>query len=176
MTIAAAVLSEWNLQPVIITVSDRMVTCRDIQYEPENVAKCSRFGPAISRSILALPAGDLDIHKHITAETSRKLRGYGKDVDVATVAELYNESLVSYKNKKAEKRVLEPLGLCLETFVSDQKNLESGLVMAIAENLWRKEEIDIAAIIAGVDSMAHTCIWFVKMSHCFVATNSLSLQ
>ncbi|MTD95489.1 hypothetical protein GIW81_14210 [Hyphomicrobium sp. xq] len=135
---------------MIIMASDRMLTSGDIQFEP-TASKTI----AITSSIAVMQSGDASFQGEIISEVRREVAALTKDLDtwlpVQTVVDLYVKHRNAAKLKRAEAKVLQPLGLTSETYLQRASTLPSGLVERIAEDLINFDVPHVSVIVAGVD-------------------------
>jgi hypothetical protein len=151
MTICAAAICQHihkeldgNLHPSIVTISDRMLSSIDIEYEPELV-KIKHLSP----SIASLYAGDRDFH-YMIAEATHQAIAADNVTNVADVADLYASNFLALRKRRSEAKYLSPVGLNYESFLSrlndGNSTLFSNLFMSILN-----ERLGVQAIIAGTD-------------------------
>ncbi len=121
LTVCIAAISERHVRPVIIGISDRMLTAGDIEFERPS-AKFGRFGP----SIVVMIAGDFSIQDEICQRTV-----HGKSAGFSSVSEAvsaYYAEVSSYNVRLAERSVLSPLGLNMESFIARQREFSPKFV------------------------------------------------
>ncbi|MEE8372210.1 MAG: hypothetical protein V3R87_00545 [Dehalococcoidia bacterium] len=149
MTVCVAAMCAIN---TIFGASDRMLTAGDIQFEPEQ----PKIYP-VSNSIAVQVAGDASIQEQIMQAVFRDV---GKRIqeapdewrNVRDVAELYRRHYQELRLAHAEHDILAPLGLDRNTWLTKQKEMDSGLVIKIATELMNYEWQGTAAIVSGVDT------------------------
>jgi hypothetical protein len=136
----------------IIGASDRMLTSSDIQFEP-NQTKIVE----LTSSIAVMFAGDsfmqsailhqlrLDINRRVDSKPTVWL-------NVKDVAELYSQYYSEARASMAGKAWLLPLGLNLQTFVDNQKKMDSALVRQIAMEILNYTAPSVEAIFTGIDN------------------------
>lgn len=147
----------------ILGVSDRMITAGDIEFEPPQ----SKILP-ISNSITVLTAGDSNVQTQLYSSvsaiiSSRIASNPDKWIPVIDVANLYVKSYLELRMERAEKDVLLPYGLNLQSFVHNQNDLANEFIDNVRYELKRYCIENIATIIAGVDESG---------PHIFVIRNS----
>lgn len=137
---------------MLIGVSDRMLTAGDIQFEPET----RKIWPLTS-SIAVLLAGDaplnmeviqwvlLDVRNHITAQPNVW-------VPVNYVAESYQRRWREIVARQREHRILAPLGLTTQTWLTEQQRLAPTLVKDVATELLSFRPEPTEALIVGTDT------------------------
>lgn len=152
MTVCIAAISDFKDKPVIVGASDRMLTASDIQFEPEQ----PKINP-ITSSIVIMIAGDsatqaeiihdveIEIASHIAANPS-------KWIDLRTVAEVYVQFYNKRRMREVQNRILVPLGLDLNTFISRQNEMNSTFISQVATELYGYRIPDVEAIITGLDT------------------------
>jgi hypothetical protein len=151
MTICAAAICDHCNGDAVITISDRMITSGDIEFE-DNRTKIMELSPRI----VCLFAGNRDFH-HMIAEATKKTVTADNVTDVAETAEIYASHFVALRRRRAEQRYLAPLGLTADTFRSYQREMNENVVSSLLSNMLG-EALGVQAIIAGKDaSGAHIC-------------------
>src|SRR5215510_517757 len=115
MTICVAAMCNVH---TILGASDRMITAGDVQFQPPQPKIWQ-----LTSSIVAMIAGDTALQTEIlielTAEVTRRVQANPQDwLNVKDVAELYSQFYSDIHRKKAEKRILHPLGLDSNTYIS----------------------------------------------------------
>lgn len=148
VTVCIAAICTWGDPPQqhIITISDRMLTAADIEFEPPQ-AKVYVLGT----NMVALIAGDATAQAEICHLTMREVLREGKTY-VAEAAEVYARQFAEYRQRQNERSVLTPLGLDYDSFIRRQRELSPDLVARIQKELtWG--ELEIEGIITGVDAV-----------------------
>jgi hypothetical protein len=149
---AAALFSISDGSIGVLGVSDRMLTVPpDIQYEPHGQQKIYY----LTNSIQIMTAGDsglqADILSEVRKEAYRRIDDDERWLAVKEIAELYAETYLAERQVRANREVLRPLGLDFESWIDRQLELDSGLVTAIAKELYSYRTPSVSAIVAGVD-------------------------
>lgn len=129
----------------IITVSDRMITAGDVQYEP-----LQRKTAHITPHILAMIAGDYSTHSQALIEIHTQIKG-DRSRTPYQVALMYGRALQGVKLKEAEDIILAPLGLNADTFLAQQKEMAAASVVDLNAQLQGYSGQDVEAIVAGFD-------------------------
>ncbi len=159
MTVCVAAICDQNL---IVGASDRMLTSADVQFEPFQTKVWF-----LSNSVAAMYAGDAFLQSEILQlvfeEIGKRIAANPQIwVKIRDVAELYSQYYCELRLKKAEKEILAPLGLTNQTFVTKQKEMDSGLVRQLAEEMLNFTPPPVEAIFVGIDSSG---------AHIYVAKN-----
>ncbi len=149
MTVCVVAIAE---NGSIFGASDRMLTAADVQFEPQQ----TKVG-AITTSIVIQFAGDASVQASVIlsvlADTKAQIQ---KDpatwVNVCDVAELYRHYYDKLRFAQVEHRILMPLGLDRETWLTKQKDMEPNLVKNIATELMNYEFPSVEAIVSGIDA------------------------
>lgn len=142
MTVCIAALA----QKAIFTISDRMLSVGDIQYESSNVKTIS-----ITPSILLMIAGN----DCVQGEILKVLNGKNSFSSVESVALKYKEILNVLRHRRIEQGVLVPLGLDYESFLAKQSLLHKSFVTEVTERMSRFFLPEVSAIVAGKDETGH---------------------
>ena len=146
MTIfAAALCNHVEMKPAVITVSDRMITSGDIEYEDIR-PKMLELAPRA----VCLYAGNREFHYMIARAAIREIVANGL-AEISDIADAYSSAFVDFRRKRAENRVLAPFGLNMDTFRSQQEHMNAAVV-ADMKNRISDETVGVQAIIAGTDS------------------------
>jgi hypothetical protein len=151
MTICAAAICQHvhkgrdgKLGPSIVTVSDRMLSSADIEYEPALV-KVKKLAP----SIVCLYSGERDYH-HMIADATHRTIIADNVTNVADVADIYAFNFLALRKKRSEAKYLSPVELTYESFVAriyeNSSDFVSNLFMKILN-----EKLGVQAIVAGTD-------------------------
>lgn len=148
MTVCIAVICGPN---AILGMSDRMLTAGDVQFQPST----SKVWP-ITSSIVMMSSGDVglqtEIYSAVLGVVNARIKAQPKDWwQVKEVADLYRKSYFDIKKRRAEQKILLPLGLDSESFLSKQPGMHSDLVSKIGMELVGYELPGVAALIAGND-------------------------
>lgn len=153
MTVCVAALCDLN---VVIGASDRMLTAGDVEFEPETSKIYS-----ITNSSVVMIAGDASLQVEILKKVFKSVAELIKQdstawVPIEHIATEYHNVYQEIKSRKAEARVLRPLGLTLSTFLAQQNNMGSSIVAELTKEILNYEMPAIEAIVSGVDgSGAH---------------------
>jgi ATP-dependent protease HslVU (ClpYQ) peptidase subunit len=147
MTVCVAALCSGGNAAVV--ASERMVTAGDVQFEhhQHKVALMS-----LSKSAVVLIAGDLSLQMEILLDVRAEMTSNAADLwTVRQVAELFERQYDKARARRAASKLLAPLGLDHETFISRQQEMHAELVMELARGLIDFEMPDLQAIITGID-------------------------
>jgi hypothetical protein len=155
VTICAAVLCDIHRQPVLLGISDRMLTwSEEIEYETEKRTKIFPFPerdvPPDQAKIVALGAGNYDSHAAIAERTHQAARAKGI-TDVGKIARLYAANYARLKRERAERLYLAPIGLDMRSFIAKQRVMLPSEVSRLSECL-QDVKLKVETIIAGQDS------------------------
>lgn len=146
MTVCVACIATYQGFPVIVGASDRMVTAGDLEFEPPH-SKIYTFNDAVA----AVFAGDVTDHQTIFRESQRRAASE-RVTDAKGIAEIYADVLATLRRRRTEIRVLTPLGLTTETFISRQQEMSERFVDEIFQRLEADEAvIEVGALIVGID-------------------------
>lgn len=105
-----------------LTLSDRMVTAGDVQYEPQQL-KIAHITP---RTIIMI-AGEYSVHSQALLATHRQVRS-DPSVSPYNISLIYGQSLQAVRQKQGEDILLAPIGLNTETFLAQQKDMSDRFV------------------------------------------------
>ena len=150
MTVCIAAITERNS---VIGVSDRMLTAGDIEFEPQQM----KVWP-LSRSIYALIAGDAtlqaEIMKRVENDIVQRITNAPTDwIPIREAAELYCKEYKQLLRQNAEADILQPVGMDLNTFLAQQKRLNTSFVTSTAEALRAYAfESELETIFLGIDT------------------------
>lgn len=147
MTVCIAAKCLWEGQPAIVGATDRQFTAADMKYESDR----TKIG-FVRLPILALQSGDDAQYYAIFKDTARLVK-QKRIKDVRGVAEVYGDELCKYRLRRAERVVLGPLGLNLETFLTRKsKKLTPEILFNLFAQFYGKEaSVEVETLIAGVD-------------------------
>jgi hypothetical protein len=148
MTVCVAVIAADN---IVMGMSDRMLTAGDVQFQPSS----SKIWP-LTNSVTMMAAGDIgtqnEVHTDLVQRVTAALADNPKEwVRVETVTEWYRQAYFRLQRRRAERRILEPLGLDSETFLSRQSSMHADLVSKLGMELMNFQMPDTATIIAGAN-------------------------
>lgn len=154
VTVCVAALFSWNyalpgdppqFKWAAITASDQMITAGDIQYEPRQ-QKVAMF----TQRALLLVAGDFATHSEAIDITSKQIKGRAEETPF-NIALIYGQAIQRIKRRNAEDRILAPLGLNTDTFLSQQKEMSDYFANDLKDQLQRFHGQDVEAIVVGSD-------------------------
>jgi hypothetical protein len=142
---------------IIFGISDRMLTSGDIQFEPRATNKVL----ILTSSIVAMTAGDAafnaEILRQVSAEVDSLVHAAPTEwLAVKDVAEMYAKYRNLGKLRRAEAKLLAPLGLDRATFIASQQQMNPDLVDRIAREMINYEVPYTSAIFTGVDGRGST--------------------
>jgi hypothetical protein len=122
-----------------------MITTGDIEFEPPQ-RKVYNF----SKHAIALVAGDMAAQISICTDALAAIE-HCAAAEVRQIAELYATAMANYRQKQAERDVLVPIGLTMETFLQKQRDLAPDVLDTLTSRLW-KFNVGAEAIITGIDT------------------------
>jgi hypothetical protein len=128
-----------------------MITAGDVEFEPPQ----TKVFPLTS-SITAMIAGDASLQTEILyalrEQVNSAIQANAKVwLNVKDVADWYYSHYQAARNIRAERTILNPLGLDRMSFISRQGQMQGSLVNRIASELANFSMPEIEAIIAGID-------------------------
>jgi 20S proteasome alpha/beta subunit len=133
-----------------ITLSDRMVTADDVQYEPQQLKVAF-----ITQRTIIMIAGEYPVHSQALIATSRQVRN-DPSFSPRNIAMIYGQALQSVKQKQAEDYYLAPIGLNTETFLAQQRDMSEGFVDTITNQLQNFRGPQVEALAVRIeDERAH---------------------
>jgi hypothetical protein len=150
VTIAAAAICTGKTPtdepvPTVLCIADRMVTVGNVEFEQaESKIDRLNWGNAV-----CLIAGDVDLAYQLKMETQRQLQN--ETASVEEIAQLFACNYALLRRRRAEAMYLTPIGLTVESFVAQQRLLDSEVAARLTTDL-QEESLGVSAIIAGVDS------------------------
>jgi len=135
----------------IIGASDRMITSRDIQFEPET----SKSLP-LTNSMVAMLADDAgvqgEIYNLIRPEIHRRIADNPDSwVSVTDIAHLWATSYSEIRFREAENSILRPLALDRVSFYAKQHEMSDEFIREIGNQLLQFSIGGATTIITGVD-------------------------
>ncbi len=147
----------------ILGASDRMRTAGDVEFEPES----SKIY-AITNSIALMIAGDSSLHMALIYGlnhwTTQRIKEKPTEwIPVSELAQKYHALYLEEKSRRAEARVLGPLGLTLDTFIQRQNQMAPSFISDLTREILNFEMPPIEAIVTGLD---------MSGAHVYVVTNS----
>lgn len=135
----------------VICASDRMFTAGDIQFEPPQTKHVY-----LTKSITVMLAGDATFATEIMLKVQGVVQKRVEDDPakwwtLQEVVDLYRKFFNECRNRRAEQRILSPLGLDINSFATMQSVMAAHLVTQIATELISFEPPEIELIFAGND-------------------------
>jgi 20S proteasome alpha/beta subunit len=128
-----------------ITISDRMMTAFDVEYEPQQQKVCH-----LTPRILILCAGDIAIHSQALKETQRQIHNK-QNATPENVALIYGRSIQAVRRRHAEDLYLAPIGLNTDTFLAQQRELSDDFVNTLRTQMQDYRGSEVEALIVGSD-------------------------
>jgi hypothetical protein len=149
VTVCVAAMCGGN---IIFGASDRMLTARDVEFEPPNAKIIG-----LTTSIAIMWAGDSGLQAEILAsvisDVYDRIRAEPNNWwAVRDVAHLYRRYFNEARLRRSETTVLAPLGLDRSTYISEQRKLSPSLARSLADKLIYFDMPGVEAIFAGVDT------------------------
>jgi hypothetical protein len=140
-----------------------MLTAGDVEFEPETSKIYS-----LSNSTAVMVAGDASLQIEILQSLFKfvgdRIRANPQEwVLIGDIAQEYQSVYQTIKARKAEMRILKPLGLSQNSFIARQGEMSSSVVESLTKEILNFEMPAIEAIICGVDGTG---------AHMYVASNS----
>jgi hypothetical protein len=153
VTVCIAGLCQWNYGTVAkpqwgfgaITASDRMITATDTKFEP-NKLKVAYLTP----HVLLLVAGDYALHSEAIYEMHKILPG-NPNKTPQNIALLYGRQLQAIKHRQAEDIFLAPLGMNIDTFIAQQKDMSDIFTNRITNQMQEYRGEDVEALVVGAE-------------------------
>ncbi len=143
VTVCISAFCNFNKSPVVLGMTDSMLTVGDIKFEPLQ-SKVWDF----NENVMALPSGDWSDQSNICRATDDKIGR--KPWPVKDVAEEYSRQLIAHKKRLQEIEILFPIGLDWKSFLKNQGKLDPSVVATTISRL-RAFELDCETIICGID-------------------------
>jgi hypothetical protein len=119
---------------ILIGASDRMLTAGDVEFEPETAKIYS-----ITNSSIVMIAGEaslqIEILQSLYKFAAERIKERAQEwLPIIDIANEYQSIYQDIKSRKAESRVLRPLGLTRDTFIRRQREMSDSIV----ENLTKE--------------------------------------
>jgi len=135
----------------VIGMSDRMLTAGDVQFTPQR----SKI-VAVTTSIVAMISGDIalahELLVEVTATVNARIQTEPQNWwKVKDVAELWKAAYLERLKRESESKWMAPLGLTLDTFISRNRELNSGLAGRLTQELLNYDLPIMEVIFAGID-------------------------
>lgn len=148
LTVCVASIYEGS---AIIGAADRMITAGHIQYQP-STSKIWK----ITNSVAVMFAGDIQtqkvVYNSVYGVIKEKIeKNPSQWIRVKETAEIYSQKYLEEKSRSAERRILLPFGLTLESFIFKQKEMSESFVSEISDKILRFNYPDIETLIIGCD-------------------------
>jgi len=131
-----------------------MITAGDVQYEPSQT-KVAHISPYV----LIMIAGDYGVHSEALGILRDLLKG-NPDPEPKNVALIYGGAIQKVFRRQAEDYYLAPLGLNLDTFIAQQKDMDPGFVDRLTGQMQGWKGDDVEAIVIGVRGL-QADIWTI---------------
>ncbi len=156
MTVCIAALATWNYAKpgdpddwgfVGITVSDRMITFGDVQYEPAQMKAAGMGNQAI-----LLIAGDYSLHSEAIKTVQKEVR---PNTTPHNIALMYGRAMQAIKRRHAEGIVLAPLGLNTDLLNAQQNEMSDATVDRLISQMQSYEGESVEALIVGIEDNPH---------------------
>lgn len=149
MTVCIAAIYE---ETGVFSASDRMITAGDVQFEP-SIEKV-RY---LTSSCLVMFAGDAAMQAEIIQATQNMIteeiqRAPQQWLTIKSMAETYRDEMGAALLARAARRILSPLGLTVDGFMSRQKELSPELVRDLSREMLNYHGPDMEGIVCGIDT------------------------
>lgn len=160
MTVCVAAMCAGN---ILLGASDRMLTAGDVEFEPET----PKLYP-ITNSCVAMIAGESSLQMSIVQRVMQVAVDAIKEkptewMPIRVIADCYHSVYQSIKSEKAAARVLGPLGLTMNDFLTRQRDMQPNVVSQLTSEILNFDMPAIEAVIAGLDPTG---------AHIFVVNNA----
>lgn len=150
MTVCIAAICDKNK---VVGASDRMITAGDVQFEPEQPKIWT-----LTTSIVALYSGDTavvtEILRNVEIEINSRIAASPTEwVKVREIANIYRGCYWDLHVKRAENKILAPLGLTAKSFLEAQGGMDADVVQDLTDQMQDFALSDsIEVIFAGLDT------------------------
>ncbi|WP_409886042.1 hypothetical protein [Acidovorax sp.] len=107
--------------------------------------------------VIAMIAGDVNLHTELLEEVRATLRATEDQPEIQTVkniADAYAKSYIDAKRRRAESAYLLPIGLTVETFIQNQRNLTEAIAADLTRQVVHFQMPACAALFVGIDQSA----------------------
>ncbi|MGA9304174.1 MAG: hypothetical protein WBW31_02095 [Candidatus Sulfotelmatobacter sp.] len=153
MTVCTASVFSWVYDPAtndfggaVVAASDRKLTDIGLGIGYEG----ARFkGALMSNSLLVLVSGDIVVHTAILTKLGENLNE-PQAASALEMAEIVGQLMREYRMTEASRMYLAPLNLDENSFIAQQRTMESSLVIELANQL-QQHKIEAEALVVGVD-------------------------
>lgn len=130
--------------PVVVGASDRKYTAGDWTYEPNQTKRFAFLGPFENRAS-AIVAGVAAENLAICTEAQKRALEAG-ETSIQQLAATFAGAFADYRRAEAERKLLYPLGLTLQTYSQEAYERVESLSAEL-----RRWELEDAALIVGAD-------------------------
>jgi hypothetical protein len=164
VTVCIAAICNGIDNQTIVGASDRMITSGDVEFELVGRSVAQRpilKALKISDTIGVMTAGDAGFQADAILDLARRLDG-NQHPSVRHVATLYLDFVNEAKSRAVTNRILSPLGLSADTFISRQREMNNDFVQRITSEILRVE-LGAETIFAGLDGRERTFIRLTNM-------------
>jgi hypothetical protein len=136
----------------VVGASDRMITWGDVQFEPSTM---KAYG--LTTSIAVMMSGDAALHSEVLNRVrvemgSRIEADRERWLTVQEVAEAFVAERNAVKLERAERALLQPFGLTMESFTHGLHGLGADLTKAVAGDIVNFAMPSSAWIVCGIDA------------------------
>ena len=148
VTVCIAAISNagLNQRPIILAAADRMITIGDIEFEPEQTKAFY-----LASHTLVLMAGEMHLHAHAIPRVLGAIKNHSSGpLLVQEIADYYAMEFAVYRRTLAERSILTPLGITMDTLPQKQREMSDHIAELINQEL-QLSQIKAQAIIAGLD-------------------------
>jgi len=158
-----------------IAIADRMITAGDTEFEQAAFSKIDK----LTENCVAITAGSALAHTELFNATRAKFAGTPAP-PIAQIVQELKDNYVRLRTIRAEERYFKPLGLTVESFLANQRSLDSTLVLRLSRQLEEAEyggRPGLEIVVAGIDTTGgHIhCVFDPGSSECFDAIGYCSI-
>ena len=158
-----------------IAVADRMITAGDTEFEQVAFSKIDK----LTENCVAVTAGSALAHTELFKATRAKFTGTPRPPITDIIQEL-KSNYVRLRTIRAEEQYFKPLGLTVANFLTNQRSLDSTLVIRLSRQLEEARyggRAGLRIVVAGVDTAGgHVhCVFDPGSSECFDAIGYCSI-
>jgi hypothetical protein len=134
--------------PYIVGAADRMITLRDVEFEPDQTKMI-----ALASHTVLLMAGAVVVHAEAAPATMFQVAERLKkreNVLVREIAELYAKEYAKCRNRYTEGEILRPLSLDFDKYLDPNRPIPHEMQIDLKKQL-QSYNIGAEAIVAGID-------------------------
>src|SRR5258708_1478275 len=119
MTVCIAAICNWGREPRIVGASDRIITMRDVEFEPDQTKHVF-----LASHTVALFAGEMTLHAEVCPQVYAEIGAILKKktpITVQEIAGLYAKGFAEIRRRDAEREILWPNNLDFKSFLSKKQ-------------------------------------------------------